>query len=95
MKNSRKTDAANRTSDIAAGSLYRKSVLCKRISFGRSVLFSLDIKAWHDSQQLSVSVSEKALCKQAVKDLKRLTVQYVSSRSGIFSQELELVTYRN
>ena len=58
MKKSRKTDAAIRTSDIAAGSLYRKSVLFMRISFGKSVLFSLDIKAWDDSQQVSVSVSE-------------------------------------
>ena len=58
MKKSCKTDAANRTSDIAAGSLYQKSVLFMHISFGKSVLFSLDIKAWHDSQQLSVSVAE-------------------------------------
>ena len=53
---------------FTAGSRYRKAVLFMRISFGKSVLFSLDIKAWRDSQQLSVSVSEKALRKQAVKD---------------------------
>ena len=77
MKNSRKTDAANRTSDITAGSLYRKSVLFMRISFGNSALFSLDIKAWHDSRQLSVNVSEKALRKQAVKDSLRNTCRRV------------------
>ena len=77
MKNSRKTDAANRTSDITAGSRYRKAVQSMRISFGKSVLFSLDIKAWHDSQQLSVSVSEKASRKQAVKDSLRNTCRRV------------------
>ena len=95
MKKSRRTDTANRTSDSAGGSLYGKSVLFMRISFGKSVLFSLELKP--DMIRNSFrsvflnTLLEKALRKQAVKDLLRHTYR----RVGYFSLGLELGTYRN
>ena len=86
MKKSRKTDAANRTSDIAAGSLFRKSVLFMLISFGKFVLFSLVLKP--DMTRNSFrSVFLNTLVEEALRKLsscKRLTAQYVSSRRVFF-----------